>query len=189
MTPYPKAFDYVIHLHDVCWSANLAMPVGLIIDNDDFDDFRAWAIPFIGPVGCMLKSGNLIIWDGMELHRQHPIYPPEDTSDEDFGTCLWCQQSMILETAVGACCWEGWKQEATAQLTTNAALSARVEALEDEAGTCLAALKRCASAAGNPDPARGCRIVIYYVTEVTENFPHGLAAHDERVLSTLEEPK
>lgn len=31
-----------------------------------------------------------------------------------------------------------------------------------------AALDRCASAAGNPDPSTGCRLVIYYVKEVTE---------------------
>lgn len=30
------------------------------------------------------------------------------------------------------------------------------------------ALRRCASAAGNPDPATGCRLVIYFVNEVIE---------------------
>ena len=30
------------------------------------------------------------------------------------------------------------------------------------------ALLRCASAAGNPDPATGCRLVIYFVNEVIE---------------------
>ena len=135
MTPYPKAFNYITHMRAVCGSANLTMPVGIIIDDDDFDDFKAWAIPFIGAVGCMLKSGNLVIWDGMELHRQHPIYPPEDTSDDDYGTCLWCQQSMKLETAVGSCCWEGWKQESIDALARkDAALGMAVAELEDAVG-------------------------------------------------------
>ena len=51
-------------------------------------------------------------------------------SDEDYGTCLWCQQSMKLETAVGACCWEGWKQESNASLARkDAALKMAVEAM------------------------------------------------------------
>ncbi len=31
--------------------------------------------------------------------------------NDDLITCLWCQQSTPHETAVGACCWEGWKHE------------------------------------------------------------------------------
>jgi len=27
------------------------------------------------------------------------------------GTCLWCQGTMNLETAVGDCCWGEWKRE------------------------------------------------------------------------------
>jgi len=31
--------------------------------------------------------------------------------DEELVECLWCGGSTPLQTAVGACCWEEWKQE------------------------------------------------------------------------------
>jgi hypothetical protein len=42
------------------------------------------------------------------------------------------------------------------------------ERRSEERDLYLGALNRCASAAGNPDPATGCRLVIFYVKEVTE---------------------
>lgn len=31
--------------------------------------------------------------------------------EPDLVECLWCGGSTALNTAVGACCWEGWKRE------------------------------------------------------------------------------
>lgn len=54
------------------------------------------------------------------------------------------------------------------QPTTESVLRAKIADLTEERDLYLGALNRCASAAGNPDPSVGCRLVIYYVKEVTE---------------------
>ncbi len=78
MSPFPKAFLYLTHLEAAADSCNLAKPVGVILADDDFDEFRKWAVHFLSMEKCMLESGNLVIWSGMELRRQHPLFPPED---------------------------------------------------------------------------------------------------------------
>ena len=32
-------------------------------------------------------------------------------AEPEQGTCLWCQQSMDLETALGTCCWEEMQKD------------------------------------------------------------------------------
>jgi len=43
-----------------------------------------------------------------------------------------------------------------------------LDELAEQRDRYLSALLRCASAAGNPDPATGCRLVIAFVKAVTE---------------------
>ena len=78
MSPYPKALLYLTHLEAAAASCNLTKPVGVILTDDDFDEFRKWAVQFLSVKDCMSESGNLVIWSGMELRRQHPLFPPED---------------------------------------------------------------------------------------------------------------
>lgn len=64
-------------------------------------------------------------------------------------TCVWCQSSMDPDLAVCNGCWEEMKWEADKR--RNLAL--------------VLALNACASAAGHPDPAEGCRLVIATVKD------------------------
>jgi hypothetical protein len=75
---YPKAFLYLTHMEAACVECNLAKPVGVILADEDFDEFRKWAVRFISVEKCMLESGNLVLWSGMEVRRQHPLFPPDE---------------------------------------------------------------------------------------------------------------
>jgi hypothetical protein len=75
---YPKAAMYLSNLESACLTNNLAKPVGVILADNEFDEFRKWAVQFLSPDKCMLESGNLVLWSGMELRRQHPLFPPDE---------------------------------------------------------------------------------------------------------------
>jgi len=74
----PSVLLYLTLLEDLCRKNNLPTPLGLVLADGVFDEFRKWAVHYLNAEHCMLESGNLVVWNGMELRRQHPIYPPKD---------------------------------------------------------------------------------------------------------------
>ena len=75
ISPYPKAHNYLAHLDAALRSCNCPRPVGIVLSNEDYDEFYKWALQFC-PYVC--DSGNTFSYDGLEIRRQLPAYPPSE---------------------------------------------------------------------------------------------------------------